>query len=1030
MRPTLVQIPFSSGQDESVDERSQPPGVLTLLQNARQSKYGVVSKRTGYSPSVFSTTSYPVTSEASAASHADVTFSGTRKLANISGELLAITDHRLLSWSPAQSRWLDRDEVSEAICRRETISQSSGTLSEFDYAVAGNFEIFTWVLLQPVSLSGEVFVSIRDITTGTFLFADYKLNVGIDMYTPRIAVAGTTVFVVYQNYTTKDIFWNYINLATSRTWTYSGVTGFTTVLEGCFEVTSIPGTSDWALGWIAASGALRLRINRISATGTAISNTSIAGEAAVGFYGAIGFTNDGTNYCFTYQDSTTVAIRMAVVSNTYTAVVAPRSVGNTATNTVLWFSSCASDGLGGWYILGYSLGSAATAAAHALGVYCWSYSAGGVDSSLGQVVGAGPGSKPFAYKGRAYAFVYHDNNTSMALVQFAAGYLSARPVAWFSMRIAGRITGFRMASVGQVAASTFVYPGTTVADAANNGNGYLKRLGLSRVQADFEDQYMTEGADYPINRSQTVQWGDMLLISGGVPSYYDGVRVAELAFSQVDGYVSTGRYTAAAGGAMADGIYTYRYYYEHTDATGVVHRSALSVPAQVTLGGGNNKVQCYFPTLSLTRRQSDAYPSPAVALVVLRSTANGSSGVLYRVTQLSVPPSNLNDPTSAYLNFYDNTADNLAAPVAYNTGGLIEGVATPSLFGLTKHRRRVAGIGDDLRTVWISSEYEEREAPRFNELTTTGLDERITALGSLDDKLILFAKDNIYVIYGDGPSPTGVNSDWTSPQKVPSDVGCIEPRSIVTIPDGLLFLSAKGFYLLSRKLQVVQYSKQIQDTLAQYPTVISATVAQEDDLVIWECRALGSTTVGISIVYNYVLKFWSVDFRPLNGGVSAPPVTGAVLYRLPTDTRAFYHIATSSGQVYREVPALDTDNGNYFPMAVETAWIATQGPHAFQRVRKVEILGKTFGSHSTKLELAFDLGASYVQSYTWSGLTTAQSERFVMRVGSQNGANPRCAAIRVRLSNPAGPYHPEWSGIALEVVPMTDAARRPATVKV
>lgn len=58
---------------------------------------------------------------------------------------------------------------------------------------------------------------------------------------------------------------------------------------------------------------------------------------------------------------------------------------------------------------------------------------------------------------------------------------------------------------------------------------------------------------------------------------------------------------------------------------------------------------------------------------------------------------------------------------------------------------------------------------------------------------------------GNGPDATGANSDYGDPTLITSDVGCINDNSVVIMPQGLMFQSAKGIYLLDQSLKLNLY---------------------------------------------------------------------------------------------------------------------------------------------------------------------------------------------------------------------------------
>ena len=72
----------------------------------------------------------------------------------------------------------------------------------------------------------------------------------------------------------------------------------------------------------------------------------------------------------------------------------------------------------------------------------------------------------------------------------------------------------------------------------------------------------------------------------------------------------------------------------------------------------------------------------------------------------------------------------------------------------------------------------------------------------MDEKLVIFKESAIFYLSGDGPNNLGQQDTFIKPELVSSDIGCININSVVLTPDGLMFKSKKGIYLLSRSMQL------------------------------------------------------------------------------------------------------------------------------------------------------------------------------------------------------------------------------------
>jgi hypothetical protein len=124
--------------------------------------------------------------------------------------------------------------------------------------------------------------------------------------------------------------------------------------------------------------------------------------------------------------------------------------------------------------------------------------------------------------------------------------------------------------------------------------------------------------------------------------------------------------------------------------------------------------------------------------------------------------------------------------------------------------------------------FEDFISPEYNSTLTIRLgDERnLTAIGKLDDKVVVFEPNNIHVIYGEGPDNRGQGQDFAV-HYVTTDVGCEDQESVIETPAGLIFYSKpRGFYLLDRNLQIQFIGGGVED-LAREIDVVTATLVPD-----------------------------------------------------------------------------------------------------------------------------------------------------------------------------------------------------------
>jgi hypothetical protein len=260
-------------------------------------------------------------------------------------------------------------------------------------------------------------------------------------------------------------------------------------------------------------------------------------------------------------------------------------------------------------------------------------------------------------------------------------------------------------------------------------------------------------------------------------------------------------WTAAlvAGGSLTSGA-TYQYcaVFEAIDpTTGRRHRSAPSNIVAVSPSGGNLSARIYFHTLGLSGRllKSDQ----PVSVHIYRTLANGAQ--FQRVTSAILAPGG-----SGLVVGFDNHLDTLADTTVgdeeflYVLGGVLQNDMAPS------HRFSVRGGG----RVWLGGLFRENFVG-FSKVIVPGeplqfveadqfrlqLPEPVTGLGYMDGSLVIFTEQGVYLTSGDGPNDNGAPA-FGDPQRLPTDVGCTDWRTVQEVPQGLLFQSARGFYLLPR----------------------------------------------------------------------------------------------------------------------------------------------------------------------------------------------------------------------------------------
>ncbi len=439
------------------------------------------------------------------------------------------------------------------------------------------------------------------------------------------------------------------------------------------------------------------------------------------------------------------------------------------------------------------------------------------------------------------------------------------------------------------------------------------------------------GTDIPANQlvtaftSNTITFGPLTAV---------GTHVAETI--TVTGNINTAQ------------LYYYQAIYDWTDNQGNEYRSAPSIPVSITTTGTTSTNTVNIPTLRLTYKTAN----PVKIRLYRWSTANQ---VYYEVTSVTQPL--MNSTTVDSVVWYDSLGDSsiVGNNIIYTTGGVVENVNSPSSNIVTLFDTRGWKVdAEDGNLLWFSKQVIEGVPVEWSDLLTyyvapnvgtTQSTGPVTAMGPMDDKLILFKGIGNVICYinGAGPDNTGSNSQYpASPYSIVSPVGCDNQASVVLMPAGLMFQAnqGSGIWLLDRGLNVTYIGKDVE----RYNTsrVTSAVSVKGTTEVRF------TLDTGETLVYDYFFGQWDT-FK----GTSA--ISACIYNGLHTYLNRY-------GQVLQQNPGSYLDATNPVLMAFETGPINLAGVSGYQRAIELILTGSYESPHRLIVQIAFDYGA-FTQQY-------------------------------------------------------------------
>lgn len=1021
---SVLQIGFL-GVEEGSDPKAQPPGTLLSAVNCKMDKDRRLGKRDG-------TTGLAKTVVSGGAIAA-----GARLLTD--GRITAMTDgDGVYSRSETNGTWalLDR-EPPFSVLRRPHVD-TSRSVTSIDTAIYGDFIVTHFCT---GSFAAGTFFQVDQLSTGQNIYPPTLAFSGVSVGQPKVVMNGSVAI-------------------------FLAVSG-----AGVLSAFSF----DLATGLAVATNASVLSSVSPSPVMDAI---AVAGKV---YITCAGTTGNRANLLFI--DAATLATGTAIVEPPNSALNAVSIAYDAAANLLTWLYSPAAGGVTCVRLslaLGITVGPTALAAP-ASGVITdnlWSIEKDATHFIIGWTVGSGGGvnpqvvtnlwdsllavvsqtqritfnaaaaSKPWVQGGRFFIGLATQGQESPTTPISNADKRAQPSTVVVEIETANSATGVSNATHPHVATmedytGAFVFAQTRAQqDAA--GSFWLVSPTRDREYQNMVDQVPIGWNIYKLTLG-TGDWsrGAMLagaeLLASGAPAWFDGETCMPYGFAQQPSFV-TGT-TSTTTGSMLAGVYSYVATYAWRDAHGILHRSAPSPPVSITTTGTTSIVSLTISTSSVSakvRKLALASTANPILVELWRTTVGGTSNH-YLLTQQPVQALMvLNDPRALTVSYVDKVADSNISPAAsvalalsaqaqlYTDIGELPNLPPPAFTTCATNRNRLVGIGPDERTIWFSKDYTEdlTLAPGFNAALTETFSRRKVALASMDSTLVVFGEDHIDVVSGDGPDDTGANGTWAV-DGVQTDLGCINPRSVVVFQDGVLFLSRVGFALLDRQRNVTWFSKSVDDTLDRYSNITSAVLVSEETEIRWTCDD-GST--GIVLVYDYQMKIWFTRKYTDASDTSAASVrfVDAALIN------GVYTLLTAAGQVYRETGAHCLDGGTaYVERDVLLAPISAQPGRSgwsnnnlmWSRVKDVTLMGTSLTNHNLEVSAAHDYGSlTQVHTFLAGDAVTSPGPLEKARV---TFVRQKCQAVQIRirdLTPTAYPVGSSGAGFILEALALRVAA--------
>ena len=922
-----LNINFAKGLDTKSDPWQVAVDNFLSLNNSIFTKAGLLSKRNGYTQLA----NLPL---------------AANSLATFRSDLLALGDS-IQTLTNNNTLWINKGPYTQATLSTQSLVRTATSQTTADTAINGSLSCSVWI-----DSDGSNYYQICDASTGQPIVESVQLPTTSTL--PQVFALGNWFIVTYIDHpaTTFNLMYVAIGIGAPSS-PNAPVQLASTVKSATTGIDGNVASNILYMAWNSSDVGGSVKITSLDATLLQHVVNTTAGQVA----DLISVTSDITTptpvIYVTYWAASTNLVRTMSFSNILATQLAPHTIITTVTaNPLTTIASAAQNGIltvfvqvKNWYT-----GTSGPRSDYIQKNTCTSTGVVGTSSVMLRSVGIG--SNAFIINGVIYLLVIYGNNTISA---DGGGLLQP---SYFLSTASGNIIGRLAYANGGGYLANQLLPQATVTG-TDVVIGYLykdllqaanKSNNPATTNINLYSQTGINSVDFSITQQvvNTAEIGGSLHLTGGMLWQYDGIKPVEHGFNVWPEDITAT--WSDSGGAMAArpnggtsniDQYAYQVTYEWTDAAGNINRSAPSVPLFVTTGSGSGStgsVSLVIPTLRLTYKTAP----DKVRIVVYRWSTGANNQNYYQVTSIASPI--INSVTVDTITYVDKLADTaiVGNNLIYTTGGVLENIQAPSTSALTLFKSRLFMIDSENPDVlWFSKIVQQSTPIEMTDFQTLFISPTIGAQGStgktkclapLDDKLIIFKEDAIYYITGNGPDATGANSDYGDPVFITATVGCANPSSIVFMPNGLMFQSDKGIWLLGRDLST---------------NYIGAPVEQYNSATVLSANSIPATNQvrftldnGITLMYDYYYGQWGTFT-----GISA---LASTIYE------SEHTYIDQYNRTFQEEAGLYLDGSVPVVMSFTTAWLKLAGLQGYQRAYFFYLLGQYISPHKLTLNISYD----------------------------------------------------------------------------
>lgn len=999
---TEIHLPFAAGVNQKADPKVVEPPVLLVAENVRLTKAGQIAKRRGFSSIV-------TTGQLGGSVRGIITRDQDILLAQAGG----VSMYSSLKGGWYQPEGMASKTSTDGECHpfihvqttERAVARGEESVRFCDGVVTSNgYEVSAW-------MDGtNARVVVRQLSTGRTVMGPRKVDTAADADTGRVRVAtiGTTavVFVVTSSTTIKG----YTIDTTSASISVSAGTSVVTDHNSSskvYDVVSDIGGSHIHICYRSSTPSNTIKKLNSSLSSVASTTFGGTGSNVLGVYqhpdtGDIFVGNGGgTTY------SMTSAYGSVTSFTTFSGGLTPRNMAYVKkSSTDVWcVADYAEDTVSYHQHIKVGSFNAAGTGAGVAGSALYHFRLIGRPWLPSQITTSSTPHIPVAYVAPYNSTTFKYSSTQFAsfvLTLYAGttsgGYAQFGVVARFQQDVSlAYVDLWDIGRLPRVSAYGDKYYFTCLHRAAPSDR---EGTSLAFVKEKFQVGVDLVAVDYAPNPPRYAQVNGCAVIASGTSWTWDGEHITETVPHLYPELVSVADNGSGAANLDA-GTYQYRVVAQFEDAQGNLHRSDGSPvlkldddPAapvsQVTLASASTvKVTWINAASAISCRDGASMPAMRWAVYRRRIDAPDDGTVNANAIWKLVAITGGTAGSKSGERYYTDTLDedgirNQAVGDFLETDAI--GIGEVAVYApgcqedIVVAKGRAFAVSSARRDEVLYSHYlTPREAVKWTAEFAIRLTSNqygtpdVVGLAAIDEKLLVFTKDEVFVVFGDGPDAQGQNDTFTPPVPVHGALGCTDRRSIVSVPQGVMYRTARGIYLLDRAFAPRYVGAPVEDALGTN-TIRTATYVREQ------------AEVRFTLSDDTQLR-WSTEFEQWMTATSTAFVDAAVI-------NGVYHAVDSSGVVYYE----QNTSWTGFYMRVKTAWVKLGGIQGFQRVRRAHLLGEKVSACPLSMKVFYDYESSVAETKSW---TESEIDAYTTLRLESHLAKQKCSAVAFEFTEAA-----------------------------